>query len=103
MTMDVQIHLQKLHLIMKKVNPFLNGHKRMNDDGTFANYGTNADNMISGFLAGDVAMFLQSSASSRDVIDNAPFEVGVAFLPYPENEERQGVAIGGASLMDGKR
>ena len=54
--------------------------KRMNDDGTFANYGTNADNMVSGFLAGDVAMFLQSSASSRDVIDNAPFEVGVAFL-----------------------
>ena len=36
--------------------------KRMVDDGTFANYGTNADNMVSGFLAGDVAMFLQSSA-----------------------------------------
>jgi sn-glycerol 3-phosphate transport system substrate-binding protein len=72
--------------------------KRMTDDGTFANYGTNADNMVSGFLAGDVAMFLQSSASSRDVIDNAPFEVGVAFLPHPEAEERQGVAIGGASL-----
>ncbi len=72
--------------------------KRMIDDGTFANYGTNSDNMVSGFLAGDVAMFLQSSASSRSVIDNAPFEVGVAFLPYPEKEERQGVAIGGASL-----
>lgn len=72
--------------------------KRMTDAGTFANYGTNSDNMLSGFLAGDVAMFLQSSASSRDVIDNAPFEVGVAFLPHPEAEERQGVAIGGASL-----
>lgn len=72
--------------------------KRMMDDGTFANYGTNSDNMVSGFLAGDVAMFLQSSASSRNVIDNAPFEVGVAFLPYPEKEERHGVAIGGASL-----
>lgn len=72
--------------------------KRMNDDGTFANYGTNSDNMVSGFLAGDVAMFLQSSASSRDVIDNAPFEVGVAFLPHPKSQERQGVAIGGASL-----
>lgn len=76
--------------------------KRMNDDGTFANYGTNSDNMISGFLAGDVAMFLQSSASSRSVIDNAPFEVGVAFLPHPANEERQGVAIGGASLWMSK-
>lgn len=72
--------------------------KRMMDAGTFANYGTNGDNMIAGFLAGDAAMFLQSSASSRDVIDNAPFEVGVAFIPHPEAEERQGVVIGGASL-----
>jgi len=78
--------------------------KRMVDDGTFANYGTNGDNMVAGFLAGDVAMFLQSSASARDVIDNAPFEVGIAFLPHPENKEREGVVIGGASLwmIDGK-
>ncbi len=72
--------------------------KRMVDAGTFANYGTNGDNMVAGFLAGDVAMFLQSSASARDVIDNAPFEVGIAFLPHPENKEREGVVIGGASL-----
>ncbi|MBS4219118.1 ABC transporter substrate-binding protein [Bacillus sp. FJAT-49711] len=78
--------------------------KRMIDDGTFANYGTNGDNMVAGFLAGDVSMFLQSSASSRDVIDNAPFEVGIAYLPHPGNIERQGVVIGGASLwmLDGK-
>ncbi|GGH87845.1 sn-glycerol 3-phosphate transport system substrate-binding protein [Pullulanibacillus pueri] len=76
--------------------------KKMSDEGTFANYGTNGDNMVSGFLAGDVAMFLQSSASSRDVIDNAPFDVGVAFLPHPKAEERQGVAIGGASLWMAK-
>ncbi|HWJ79480.1 MAG TPA: ABC transporter substrate-binding protein [Niallia sp.] len=72
--------------------------KQMIDDETFANYGTNGDNMVAGFLAGDVAMFMQSSASARDVIDNAPFEVGVAFIPYPESIERQGVVIGGASL-----
>lgn len=72
--------------------------KQMVDDETFANYGTNGDNMVAGFLAGDVAMFLQSSASSRDVIDNAPFEVGIAYLPHPEEKERQGVVIGGASL-----
>ncbi|MBS4192405.1 ABC transporter substrate-binding protein [Bacillus sp. FJAT-49705] len=82
----------------------LNWVKHMVDDGTFANYGTNGDNMVAGFLAGDVSMFLQSSASARDVIDNAPFEVGIAFLPHPENKERQGVVIGGASLwmIDGK-
>ncbi|NCU18002.1 ABC transporter substrate-binding protein [Pallidibacillus pasinlerensis] len=82
----------------------LNWVKRMVDDGTFANYGTNGDNMIAGFLAGDVAMFLQSSASARDVIDSADFEVGIAFLPHPGDKERQGVVIGGASLwmIDGK-
>lgn len=72
--------------------------KKMIDDKTFANYGTNGENMVAGFLAGDVAMFMQSSASARDVIDNAPFEVGVAFIPHPEAVERQGVVIGGASL-----
>ena len=78
--------------------------KRMVDDKTFANYGTNEENMVAGFIAGDVSMFLQSSASARDVIDNAPFEVGIAFLPHPEAKERQGVVIGGASLwmIDGK-
>ncbi|WP_456276891.1 ABC transporter substrate-binding protein [Bacillus sp. AK128] len=78
--------------------------KRMTDDGTFANYGTNGDNMVAGFLAGDVSMFIQSSASARNVIDNAPFEVGIAFLPHPEEKEREGVVIGGASLwmIDGK-
>ncbi|MBP3040895.1 ABC transporter substrate-binding protein [Bacillaceae bacterium Marseille-Q3522] len=78
--------------------------ERMTNDGTFANYGRNGDNMVAGFLAGDVAMFMQSSASARDVIDNAPFEVGIAFLPHPESKDRAGVAIGGASLwmMDGK-
>ena len=78
--------------------------KRMVDDKTFANYGTNGENMVAGFIAGDVSMFLQSSASARDVIDNAPFEVGIAFLPHPEAKERQGVVIGGASLwmIDGK-
>lgn len=72
--------------------------KTMIEDETFANYGTDGDSMVSGFLAEDVAMFMQSSASARDVIDNAPFEVGVAFIPYPESTEREGVVIGGASL-----
>ncbi len=72
--------------------------ERMIEEETFMNYGTNADNMVAGFLAGEVAMFMQSSAQSRDVIDNAPFEVGVGFIPYPENAEREGVVIGGASL-----
>ena len=56
------------------------------------------------FLAGDVSMFLQSSASARDVIDNAPFRSRYCILPHPEDKEREGVVIGGASLwmIDGK-
>ncbi|MDX8046499.1 ABC transporter substrate-binding protein [Gracilibacillus sp. S3-1-1] len=72
--------------------------ENMINDDTFANYGTNGDDMVAGFLAEDVAMFLQSSASARGVVDQADFEVGVAFLPHPENVEREGVVIGGASL-----
>lgn len=72
--------------------------ERMIEEDTFMNYGTNSDNMVAGFLAGEVAMFMQSSATSRDVIDNAPFDVGVAFIPHAEEVEREGVVIGGASL-----
>ncbi|SEO25704.1 sn-glycerol 3-phosphate transport system substrate-binding protein [Amphibacillus marinus] len=78
--------------------------ERMINDDTFANYGTNGDNMIAGFFAEDVAMFIASSANVRNVVDSAPFEVGVGFLPYPEDKDREGVVIGGASLwmMNGK-
>ncbi|MGN8647345.1 ABC transporter substrate-binding protein [Gracilibacillus sp. HCP3S3_G5_1] len=72
--------------------------ENMINDDTFANYGTNGDDMVAGFLAEDVAMFMQSSASARDVIDQASFEVGVAYIPHPESTEREGVVIGGASL-----
>ncbi|MGG1691802.1 ABC transporter substrate-binding protein [Heyndrickxia ginsengihumi] len=75
-------------------------HNMINDK-TFADYGTGttaADDMTAGFLAGKVGMFLQSSASIRDVVNNAKFKVGVAYLPHPENIKRNGVAIGGASL-----
>jgi len=77
----------------------------MVNDKTFVDYGTGAtaaDDMTSGFLSGKVAMFIQSSASVRDVIDNAKFHVGVAYLPHPASTPRNGVAIGGASLWMSK-
>lgn len=75
--------------------------KNMIADKTFVDYGTGtnaADDMTAGFLAGKVAMFIQSSASIRDVVNNAKFKVGVAYLPHPESKKWNGVAIGGASL-----
>ncbi|GGE29899.1 ABC transporter substrate-binding protein [Pullulanibacillus camelliae] len=79
--------------------------KDMIQDKTFVDYGTGTtagDDMTAGFLSGKVAMFIQSSASIRDVVNNAKFKVGVAYLPHPQSIERNGVAIGGASLWMSK-
>ncbi|MEW5321251.1 ABC transporter substrate-binding protein [Geobacillus thermoleovorans] len=70
----------------------------MYKDGSFYNVGQNWDDMRAAFQSGKVAMYLDSSAGVRTVVDNSPFKVGVAYLPIPDDAERQGVIIGGASL-----
>ncbi|NNV06867.1 ABC transporter substrate-binding protein [Geobacillus sp. C56-T2] len=67
-------------------------------DGTFYNAGQNWDDMRAAFQAGKIAMYLDSSAGLKSLIDNSPFSVGVSYLPVPDGIERQGVVIGGASL-----
>lgn len=74
----------------------------MNKAGTFGNYGTNWDDIRAAFQTGKVAMYMDSSAGVANAVNNSPFEVGVAFIPYPDEVERQGVAIGGASLWMSK-
>ena len=74
----------------------------MNKAGTFGNFGTNWDDIRAAFQSGKVAMYMDSSAGVRGIIDNAPFEVGAAFIPYADEVDRQGVAIGGASLWMSK-
>ena len=70
----------------------------MYKEGTFYNVGQNWDEMRAAFQSGKIAMYLDSSAGVRTIVDNAPFEVGVSYLPVPDGVERQGVVIGGASL-----
>ncbi|WP_404406257.1 ABC transporter substrate-binding protein [Jeotgalibacillus malaysiensis] len=72
--------------------------KDMHDEGTFYNSGQNWDDMRAAFQSGATAMILDSSAGVKGMIDNAPFEVGVGYLPVPDDAERNGVIIGGASL-----
>ena len=43
-------------------------------------------------------MYLDSSAGVRDLIDASKFNVGVSYIPYPEDSKQNGVVIGGASL-----
>jgi sn-glycerol 3-phosphate transport system substrate-binding protein len=74
----------------------------MNKEGAFGNFGSNWDDIRAAFQTGKVAMYMDSSAGLGDIINNAPFEVGVSFIPYADEAERQGVIIGGASLWMSK-
>ncbi|KGA97026.1 glycerol-3-phosphate ABC transporter substrate-binding protein [Alkalihalobacillus alcalophilus ATCC 27647 = CGMCC 1.3604] len=70
----------------------------MNQAGDFGYFGQNWDDLRAAFQAGQVAMYLDSSAGTKGVIDNADFEVGVTFIPHADEVERNGVIIGGASI-----
>lgn len=64
----------------------------------FVNYGSNSQDVVTGFNNGDIAMFVTTSASAAKIVSEAPFEVGVAYLPYSEGVEPQGVYAGGGAL-----
>lgn len=74
---------------------FLN---ELNKAGSFGNFGTNWDDIRAAFQTGKVAMYMDSSAGVTNMVNNSPFEVGVAYIPYSEKADRHGVVIGGASL-----
>ncbi|UNL85353.1 ABC transporter substrate-binding protein [Priestia koreensis] len=74
----------------------------MYKEGTFYNAGQNWDDMRAAFQSGKMSMFLDSSAGIRALVDNSPFEVGVADLPVPDGVKNQGVVMGGASLWMSK-
>ncbi|MDR4248314.1 extracellular solute-binding protein, partial [Bacillus thuringiensis] len=56
------------------------------------------DDSRAAFQSGQVAMYLDSSAGFRDLIDASKFNVGVSYIPYPADSIQYGVVIGGASL-----
>ncbi|MCG3088189.1 ABC transporter substrate-binding protein [Sporosarcina cyprini] len=75
---------------------------KMNKAGTFGNFGTNWDDIRAAFATEKVAMYMDSSAGVAGAIANAPFEVGVAYIPHADEVKRNGVVIGGASLWMSK-
>ncbi len=75
---------------------------QMNKAGTFGNFGTNWDDIRAAFSTGKVAMYMDSSAGVANIIETSPFEIGVAYIPYADEVERNGVVIGGASLWMSK-
>jgi sn-glycerol 3-phosphate transport system substrate-binding protein len=70
----------------------------LNKNGELGKYGNDWDGMRAAFQSGQVAMYLDSSAGVRNIIDTSKFNVGVAYLPHPDNVDPKGVVIGGASL-----
>ncbi|WP_445683439.1 ABC transporter substrate-binding protein [Sporosarcina sp. FSL K6-6792] len=74
----------------------------MNKADTFGNFGTNWDDIRAAFASGKVAMYMDSSAGVAGAITNAPFDVGVAYIPHADEVKRNGVVIGGASLWMSK-
>src|SRR5690625_1801450 len=70
----------------------------MNEAGTFTNYGSDWEDPRGPFFAGQVGMYLDSTANTAEVIKNSDFEVGTAYLPTADGIDPQGVIVGGASL-----
>ncbi len=76
--------------------------KGMYDTGDFGNYGRTTVDTRNAFLAGQTAMFIDSTAVLRGMIEGSDgkFELGTGWLPRPDESafENAGTIIGGASL-----
>jgi sn-glycerol 3-phosphate transport system substrate-binding protein len=76
--------------------------KKMYDDGVLANYGRKTVDTRNAFIAGQTAMFIDSTAVLRGVMDATKdkFELGTAYLPRPNEDAytKFGTVIGGGSL-----
>jgi sn-glycerol 3-phosphate transport system substrate-binding protein len=70
----------------------------MNKDGSLGNYGRNWDDILAAFVAGKVAMYLDTTGDTTYNVQNAKFEVGTGFLPIADGKEPNGAVIGGASI-----
>jgi sn-glycerol 3-phosphate transport system substrate-binding protein len=77
--------------------------KEMYDKGYYAYSGKleDWDGADAIFVSGQAAMEITSTSDvvnrQNDAAENG-FELGTGYMPYPENSERQGVIVGGASM-----
>ncbi|KEO82199.1 ABC transporter substrate-binding protein [Tumebacillus flagellatus] len=78
---------------------FVDWWKQGVDSGTFGNFGRKTADTQAAFAAGKTAMFIDSTAAVRGVVDGAQgkFEVGTAELPKTDGAPG-GVIIGGGSM-----
>src|SRR5881296_2619930 len=69
------------------------------DGGYFYNPGIDNAGSTNAFKAGKTAMYIESTATLRDTINAAKFQVGTGLYPRPDSKPKEGGnIIGGASL-----
>lgn len=78
----------------------LTAWKELYDKGYAPNVGRGGDAGLADFSSGKSAMTLGSTASLKQILEdvNGKFEVGTAYFPKVNADDRGGVSIGGASL-----
>ncbi len=74
--------------------------KRLVDSGVVGNFGRNSDNTTDAFTSGKTAMIVGSTASLGDIKKKVDgnFEIGTAYFPSVNKDDKGGVSIGGGSL-----
>jgi sn-glycerol 3-phosphate transport system substrate-binding protein len=80
--------------------------KELVGSANVGNYGRKTSDTKNAFIAGNVAMFIDSTAGLNSILTgvNGKFEVGTGYLPKVNESDKGGVSIGGASIwiMDKK-
>ncbi|OUO64999.1 ABC transporter substrate-binding protein [Collinsella sp. An268] len=71
--------------------------KSLNDAGQFSPF-SSGDDAISGFSQQQCAIYIDTSASARQIIDACSFNVSIGFLPVEEGAEAMGIYAGGGAL-----
>ncbi|WP_367565687.1 ABC transporter substrate-binding protein [Lacrimispora sp.] len=78
----------------------LTSWKELSHKGYAPNVGRGGDAGLADFSAGKAAMTLGSTASLKQILNdvNGKFEVGTAYFPKVNDDDKGGVSIGGGSL-----
>lgn len=93
----------EVYLTSDAAKTIVNWWKEMSDKGYYAYSGKleDWDGSDAIFVSGQAAMEITSTSDvvqrQNDAVANG-FELGTSYLPYPEDSERQGVVVGGASI-----
>lgn len=71
---------------------------QMVKDGSAVNLGRKTADTQAAFVAGKVAITMDSTAALAGILNGAKFDVGTAFMPKDTKNDKAGVIIGGGSL-----